>query len=166
MASTIKDSYAASSAVTITLASLATSPTFVFGREGTAIDNTTTLAVDYLLGGKITSGTSPAAAEIRVYVVGTVADASWPDVFDGTDSDETVTTVGILNSICKLAAVITTTTTNDVGYWFGPISVASLFGGSLPLKFSVFVAQNTTVNLNATGGNHVISITAKYLQIV
>ena len=44
--------------------------------------------------------------------------------------------------------------------------VAALFGGTLPAKFVVFVTHNTAVNLNSTGGNHVISITPVYQQIV
>ena len=167
MVSTIKDLYTASSAVTISPASLASDANFLAGREGTAIDNTTTLALDYMLAGYITVGTNPTTAkEIRIYVVGTLADASWPDVFDGTDSAETVSNAGIRDSVCKLAASIATVATSDLAYPFGPISVASLFGGNLPLKVSVFVVHNTAVNLNATAGNHVISITPKHLQIV
>lgn len=163
MPSAVKTTYASSAASTITLASLASDTNLLAGRESDAIDNTTNLYLDYLLAGIVTTGTSPTASkEIRVYVVGIANDSTWPDVFDGTDSAETVTTSGIRDSICKLAAVIPTTSTSNVGYWFGPVSVAALFGGTLPKKFIVFVVHNTGVNLNATGGNHVISITGAY----
>jgi hypothetical protein len=164
--SNIKLEYAASSALTITLASLATSATWVFGRESTEVNNTTNKYLDYLLAGKITLGTTPTAGELRVYVIGLAEDATYPDVFDGTDSDETWTTAAIRDSVGKLAAVIATPATSDQTQWFGPTSVAALFGGVLPKKFVVFVTHNTAVNLNATAGNHAIYITPVYETVV
>lgn len=160
----IKTEYAASSAVTITLGGLATSATWLAGRESTAIDNTTNKYLDYLLAGKIRVGTSPTAStEIRVYVVALQDDSTWPDVFDGTDSAETVTSAGVGSGFLKLAAVMQVdATTSDRDYFFGPVSVASLFGGACPKKFIVFVSHNTAVNLNATDGNHVLSVTPVY----
>ena len=58
---TQKIGYNADAALTFTLASLASSASLVAGRESTAVDNGTTLAVDYLVSGKITTGTSPTA---------------------------------------------------------------------------------------------------------
>jgi hypothetical protein len=162
-----KIAYAASAAVTISPASLASSATFVAGRESTLIDNTSNLYLDYLLAGKITVGTSPTdATHIQVCVVGIMEDSTWPDVFDGTDSAETVTNTGIKNSICKVAADITVTNTSDVGYPFGPISVAACFGGSLPKKFVVFVTHNTVAALHATPGNHTVYVTGVYATII
>ena len=163
MASNIKQAYAASSAVTITLAALASDANLLAGRESTAIDNSVNLYLDYLLAGTIMSGTSPTTAkEIRVYVAGLLNDTAWPDVLDGTDSDETLSSAGSRDSSLRLAAVIPTIATSNLAYYFGPISVAALFGGVLPLKWGVFVVHNTGVALNATGGSHVISITPVY----
>ena len=162
----IKMVYAASSALTITLASLASSSTWVTGQESTAVDNTTNLYEDYLLAGKITTGTTPTTAtEIRVYVVGLAEDSTYPDVFDGTDSAETWTTTGIRDSAARLAGRMEVTATSNVTYWFGPVSVAALFGGTLPKKFVVFVAQNTAVALNATSSNHALWITPMYQNV-
>lgn len=159
----IKVAYASSSALTITLASLASSATWVFGRESTEIDNTSNKYLDYLLAGKITTGTSPTnSREIRIYVVGLIEDSTYPDVFDGTDSDETVTNVQIRDSCMRLATVIPTNNTSNVTYWFAPISIAALFGGSLPKKFLVFVTHSTGVNLNSTGSNHALYVTPVY----
>jgi hypothetical protein len=160
----IKIEYAASSALTISLASLASSSTFVAGRESTAVDNTTNKYLDYLLAGKIRVGTTPTTStEIRVYVVALMEDATYPDVFDGTDSAETVTSAGVRDGFAKLAAVMgVDSTTSDRDYYFGPVSVAALFGGSLPKKFAVFVTHNTGVALNATGGNHAVHVTPVY----
>ncbi len=166
MAST-KLAYAASSALTLTLASLATSSTFLAGRESTAVDNSSNLYLDYLLAGKVTVGTSPTAGtEIRVSVVATQDDSTWPDVFDGTDSAETVTSAGVGSGILKLAAVMPVdATTSDRAYFFGPVSVAALFGGVCPRKFVVFAAHNTGVALNGTGGNHAVSVTPVYATV-
>jgi hypothetical protein len=158
----IKVEYAASSALTIMLASLGTSSTRLAGRESTAVDNTTNKYPDYLLAGKVTTGTSPTVDKtIEICVVGIMEDSTWPDVFDGTDSAETVTNAGVKAGICRTAAALTVTATSDVTYFFGPLSVRDCFG-SMPKKFVVFVTHDTAVNLNSTGGNHAIHITPVY----
>jgi hypothetical protein len=40
--------------------------------------------------------------------------------------------------------------------------VAALFGGVMPKKFVVYVAHSSVAALNATAGNHVITITPTY----
>jgi len=159
VATTIKPLYAASATITITLASLASSSSFVAGREATAIVNTSNLYDDALLSGKIRVGTTPTInTQILIYVFAALDDApTYPDVFDGTDSDETLTSAGVGRGFLKLAAVLDVdATTSDRDYPFGPVSVAQLFGGHLPTRWSVFVTHNTGVNLNSTGGNHFI----------
>jgi hypothetical protein len=163
-----KFAYGSSSELTCTLASLATSATFVAGRESTAVDNTSNKYLDYLLGGRITVGTTPTVnTQIQVWVYANVDDTpTYPDVFDGTDSAETVTSEGIRDGCLKLAATMfVDTTTSDRVYWFGPVSVAALFGGDIPKFFGVFVVHNTGVNFNATGGNHVLSITPVFINV-
>lgn len=162
--SNLKLAYAASSALTITLASLATSSTWLAGSESDAVDNSSNLYLDYLLAGMITVGTSPTAStEIRVYVVAMLDDSTWPDVFDGTSSAETVTSAGVGSGFLKLAAVMPVdATTSNRAYYFGPVSVASLFGGSCPRKWVAFVTHNSAVNLHSTAGNHSLTITPVY----
>lgn len=154
----IKTAYAASSALTITLASMATDSNLLTGRESTAVANGSNLYLDYLLSGKITTGTSPTANKsIEVWLYGEVEDTpTYPDVFDGTDSAETVTSADVKRAALRLAASINTASTSNVTYWFGPVSVASLYGGRVPRNWGVFVTHNTGVNLHATGGNHAI----------
>jgi len=161
-----KLAYVASGSLTITLASLATSSTLVAGAESDAIDNSTNKYLDYLISGKITTGTSPAAGRIEVWIVAELEDASWPDVFDGTGSAETWTTADIKAAGGQLAATIITDTTSNQTYYVGKFSVAALFGGSCPRKFVVFVTQNTTVNLHATAGNHALYSQGIYETIV
>jgi hypothetical protein len=158
-----KIAYAASVDLTITLASLASSSTLVAGRESDVIDNSTNLYLDYLLAGMITTGTTPTVSKsIEVWVVPMRNDADWPDVFDGADSAETITSRDILFSHGRLAACMVVSATSNVGYHFGPVSVAALFGGRCPRKFAVFVVHDTAVNLNSTAGNHEISYTPVY----
>ncbi len=153
-----KLSYAVTNALTVTLASLATDANLLTGRESTAVDNSTNLYLDFLLSGKVTTGTSPTTdKEIRVYVYAQVDDTPvYPDVFDGTDSAETVTDVLIRDAGLVLAAVMKVDATSDQTYWFGPLSIAAMFGGMCPERWGVFITHDTAVNLNATGGNHAI----------
>lgn len=152
----IKTAYAAAAAITNAIASLATSSTLVAGYESDVLDNTTNLYLDYLISGKVTTGTSPSAGTIEIWAIGMQDDSTWPDVFDGTTSAETVTSRDILYACGRLVASITTDTTSNRGYPFGPVSLASLFGGSVPAKTVFFTTHNTGVNLNSTGGNHTL----------
>lgn len=160
----IKIAYGTASDLTITLASLASDTNLLTGRESATIDNTSTLALDYLLSGKITTGTSPTASRsIEVWAVGSWDGTNWPDVFDGTESAETVTSADIKSSICRgPVAAMGTSSTSNVTYHFGPVSLAAIFGGVLPPKVVLFVTHNTAVALNATTGNHQIRVQPVY----
>lgn len=155
----LKLSYPAASDLTITLASLGSDTNLLTGRESATIDNSTNLYLDYLISGKITAGTSPTAARsIEVWAVGSWDGTSWPDVFDGTDSAETITSADIKASVCRFVAAMATANTTDRTYHFGPVSIAAAFGGTLPPKFVLFVTHSTGVSLNSTAGNHQIRI--------
>lgn len=158
--------YGSSTQLTITLAALAQSSTLLAGSESDAIDNTSNKYLDYLLAGQIMTGaTATDLTRIQVCVVGILDDSTWPDVFDGSSSAESVTNIYLKNNICKIACDITITTTANLAYPFGPLSVAALFGGVLPKKFVVFVTHNTGGNLNSTAGNHAIYVTPVYATI-
>lgn len=158
----IKVAYAASANNTITLASLATSASRLTGREGTEIDNTSNKYLDSLWSGKVTTGTTPSASQIDVSTVGLMDDSTWPDVFDGTDSAETVSSQSAFNQICRIVASMINDTSSNITYPFGPVAIASLFGGVMPLKVVPFVAHSTGVNLHATAGNHQITTKGIY----
>ena len=173
MSSAIKTAFASSVNHTITLASLASDSSLLSGRAGTAIDETGNLYLDELLAGFITTGTSPTASkEIDIYVYGSVDDtptypgySSGPAAITGTDAAFAFVTANQLNSALKLVASIQTSSTTAEKSTFGPISVASLFGGILPKKWGVFVVHNTGVNLNSTSGNHQITSTGVYANV-
>jgi hypothetical protein len=163
----IKIAYAASSNLDVTsLPGLDSSQTWVLGWESAAIDNTTNKYRDYLVTGKLVAeGANNQVGQIRVYVVAMLDDSTWPDVFDGTESTETVSTTSIRDSICKLGAVMATTADASGTYLFGPFSVASLFGGVCPAKFVIFITGNPTSSgdgFEATGTPHQVTIKGIY----
>jgi hypothetical protein len=162
----VKQQFGASGTFTITLASLATSSTWTAGQESTAVV-TTDPAVDYLVGGKITTGTTPTVSTvINIYVYAGVNDTPlYPDVLDGTDSAETITSENVRNSAIRYAASVIIDATSDRVYWVAPFSVASLFGGVLPKQWGLFIAHNTAVNLNSTGSNHAFYYTPVYFNV-
>jgi hypothetical protein len=159
----IRQAYGTASDATITLASLASDTNLLAGRQSAAVDNTSTLALDYLVSGKITTGTSPTASRsIEVWAVGSWDGTNWPDTFAAADAARTITSSDIKASVCKLLGVMATSSTSNVTYHFGPVSVAAAFGGVCPPKFDVFVVHNTAVALNATAGNHQIRLQPVY----
>lgn len=164
----VKVSYVASSAVAFTsTVSLASSSTKLAGAESAAVDNTSNKYLDYLVAGIIRVGTTPTTAKsLDLCLVGLVGDALYPDVFDGTDSAETVTNQEIKDQICKpLSTISIISTTSNVDYPYGPGSVASRFGGVVPLKFALFCTHDMVAALNGTQGNPA-HITPSYLTVV
>ena len=162
----LKLSYPAASDLTITLASLASDTNLLTGRESATIDNSTNLYLDILISGKITAGTSPTASRsIEVWAVGSWDGTNWPDVFDGTESAETITSADIKASVARYLAAMATANTSDRAYHFGPVSLASAFGGTLPPKVVLFVTHSTGQNLNSTAGNHQIRLQPVYQTI-
>lgn len=162
-----KITYVASSAVAFTsTVSLASSSTKLAGAESAAVDNSTNKYLDYALAGAIKVGTTPTTAKsLDICLVGIMNDSTWPDVFDGTDSAETVTNQEIKDQICKPFQTISIiSTTSDVVYNYGPGSVASRFGGQVPLKFDLFCAHDMVAALNGTQANPA-HVTPSYLTI-
>lgn len=153
--------YGTPTAMTITLASLASDTNLLAGRESTALDQKDSLdAVDVLVGGKVTTGTSPTASrQIEVWAYGSYDDSEFNDACTGADGNRTLVT----KSLLRLLTVIPTNNTSDRAYKWGPFSIAQAFGGVVPVQFGIFVVHNTGVNLNATGGNHeAVYTTVKY----
>jgi len=149
--------YAAATAITIGSASLASSSTFVVGRESTEVDNTTNEYIDVLLEGFETVGTTPTAdTEIRVYAWGShtsLATAAKDDL-DGADGTRTISSAGARDSfMVRVATIRVDAATSDHKYHYGPISLRDIFG-EIPQYRGIFVTHNTGVNLNSTAGNH------------
>ena len=148
---TEKISYLTAVELTYTsLGSLAASAGLTGGAESSAVDNSSNLYMDYLLAGNFkTAATNGLIGYIEVWVIGQLEDTLWPDVFDGTDSAETVTNRDTLIGFGKQAGVIyAPNATASQIYAFGPVSVAQLFGGICPRKFVVFVTHSVQTGAN------------------
>lgn len=151
---TTYDSTTDTTALTITLASLATSSSLLVGRESTAVTNVSNLYVDALVSGQIMTGTSPTAGTIEVWAYGLIKHATSTPTYPSpvTGSDAGITFVAE-TKLRRLIASIPTNATSNTAYSVHPTSMASLFG-VLPIKWGVVVIHNTAVNLNSTAGNH------------
>jgi len=147
--------YSANTAITFDISSLGTSSTFVAGRESTEIDNTSNLYVDAIVNiDQITghASTAPTIGQvIRLYLWGsdTSLGTTPIDVLDGVDSAETLTHVGVLNSLILAREAAVTVATAGLVYPMMPFSVASFFGGALPKFWGLFLAHNHTGALAA-----------------
>lgn len=157
--------YGTPTAITITLASLATSADWTAGRESTAV-SVADPVTDHIISGKVTTGTSPTVStQIQVWVYAQHDDSpTYPDVFDGTDSAETATSANVRNSALYPAASVIIDSTSDRTYWIRPFSLKEVCG-YLPKRYGIFVAHNTAVNLNSTGGNHEFKYTPIYENV-
>ena len=148
--------YSTPASITLDLTSLGSSADFTAGRESTAVDNTTDKLIDALVSGSVTVGTGPTAnTVIAVYVYAQHDDTpTYQDVFDGTDSAETVTSAGVLSGVTRLLGTLSVdTTTSDRIYYLAPSSVRACFGGTLPKRWGLFVSHNTCVALKSTGNS-------------
>ena len=135
------------------LDSLASSSTLVAGWESGVI--TLSSADTHMLSGRFkANNTAPTAGTLEVWVVppwDIAGTATYPDVFDGTGSAETVTYRNVLLQSGRLAwSFITDATANRI-YEFGQVDIASLFGGTMPKKYVVFVTHSMVQALNVTG---------------
>lgn len=137
---------------TITLASLATDTALLTGRAGTAINQRVTDdAIDALVGGQVTTGTTPTASkQIEVWAYASYDDTTYTEEITGTDAAKTLVTKTTL----MLLTIIPTNSTSDKIYRWGPFSIAQAFGGIIPVQWGIFITHNTVAALNATGGNH------------
>jgi hypothetical protein len=164
----VKIAYGASQTITISPENVASSSTFVAGVESAVIDNTSNKYVDAMVGGLWTCGATPTAnTQVLIYVGAVRDDApTYPDVFDGTASAETLTSVGVGQGFLKLGAVINVdSNTSNRGYDVN-FSVAQLFGGIMPPKWFLFITHNTGVNSHSTAGNHIWKYTPIYYTVV
>jgi hypothetical protein len=172
MATVITSTYAAAVAMTCSLHTtpLASSSTFIVGRESTEVDNTTNKYVDVFVQGKVTVGTTPTVSTtIAIYVWGTdtsiatltydQANAVGLDLLTGTDSGVSLTNAGTLSMLKLGAAIGVTAATSNVTYPIPAFSVAALFGGFMPKFWGLYVSHNTGVALNNTSTNHAFAYT-------
>jgi hypothetical protein len=150
----LKIAYAADAAFTLDLSALAASSTLVAGRESTSVDNTSNKYLDYRISGTFISGTTPTAGgEARLsYVAPTEDTPTWPDVFDGTDSAETITNTAIRDKLPIGWSSDYSTSSNITYSIIGALTIAQAFG-MVPSAFLVFFAHSMTAALKTDAGN-------------
>jgi hypothetical protein len=159
--------YGTSGNYTCTLASLATDTNLLVGRQTTVVSNTTTLADDYLVSGKIKCGTTPTVAkQIEVWVFGDIDTAgTYQDAFAGTDAGRTISFANLKPLEMRNVAtwVLDSGATTGSVMYFNNISLKGLFG-YVPGNHGLWVVHNTVAALDATGGSHVLSYTPVFNQ--
>lgn len=156
MATYVAD-YTSGGAITMDLANLASSSTFVAGRECTQIDNSANEYLDAFVMGNISVGTTPTAnTQIIVFAWGSDVSLATTalDVLDGTDSAETITNTGVLLALRPLSVINVLASTSDIAYPIGTRSVRAALGlPVLPPFWGLFTAHNTGVALRNNAVN-------------
>lgn len=157
----INKKYGSSAAFTFTsLNSLAGSGTFLAGAGCLAIDNTTNLYSNYIVGGKVTwSSTAPAAGTYRldVHAFGSLNDT--PDYPEdgsgnslGTDTARTFASSGDKFNAAALARSVELSATASKVYTIKPFAVMPLFG-DLPKHIGLWVTHGVTTASSTPGAS-------------
>lgn len=146
--------FGTATAVTCTLASLASSTADPpVGRESAVIDCTTIDCDDIVIGGKVTVGTTPASGKsIFVFFAPSYDGTSYAG--NAAGAGDAALTPSNVETMVLAAQIVTKATTSNVTFNWAASVVAVC--GFMPSKLVVFITHNTTVNLNATGTNHEI----------
>lgn len=150
-----KVSYPSSSttALTCTLAALASDTGLVIGRASTAIDNTTNLDLDHFVTGSFTTGTTPTVStniEVWAYAPRSLASnvPTYSDSITGTDAAKTMSSLNVKYGALRLVASLVVDATTNRVYDFPPTSIANLFG-AMPPFWGIFVVHNNVAALSA-----------------
>lgn len=144
---TTRINYAAKADITISLTNLANSGV----RGSVAVDNSSNLYIDALVGGKFVAPTGGAVntnGVARLYAYGSSDDgANYSDVASGVDILHTLNgNAFFLGHVVMDASGETNT--------FGPYSVGAVFGGILPKYWGVLVENATGRGFNASAAHY------------
>lgn len=144
---TLSISYSSATINEFTASALLSDTNMATGRAGDTFSNATTLYVDVLFSGVLKTATSLSLnTQIEVWLAGSNGGFA-SDLAAGCPTVEgAFSPAGGSKSLMQMAAMISVTstaTTSEIQWRFGPISVAALFGGSLPEYFAPVVFQNT-----------------------
>lgn len=145
--------YVADAAFVMDLSALASSSSFTAGMESDAVANSSGY-FDFAISGKFISGTTPTApGETRLYYVRAIEDTpTWPSVFDGSTSAETVTNVNILDGMIKGWSG-TVSTASDLTYPIQSALTMSEAFGICPKNFLLFFTHFHTAALKTDAAN-------------
>lgn len=148
-----------SGSVTGTLTSIASGSWYATA----AVDNTSDLYLDALVGGSIQIGALGADGTVDVYAYGSFDGTSFTAGLPGTAGSITWGTTGTTGvdgyldlSPFFLGTIVCDTTDDNDDKKFGPFSVASKFGLVLPVKWGLVFTNGTDASTHATGTNNTI----------
>lgn len=142
MANEIKDKFAASTALTITIASL----TDTSGRQSTIVDNTTNRFQDVLLYVNVKNGTSPVNnSVVEVYLIRDDNDGTnhRDDAAGASDAAITIVNAQLLGVLRNKSSAST-----------GDVMKESFLIPAPGPKWGIAIVNRTGVTLDSTGGNH------------
>jgi hypothetical protein len=148
MATVATITYSATSVVSITTTGLANATS----RESTAIDNTTTKYIDAQVGINLTTG---AGGGFYVYGYGSLDGTNYTE--NATGSDAAITPPDV--SSFPLLAFIPVTTTGLKLHSYVIGSVASIWGGILPLKWGIIISNTSAIALSMTATANTVYMT-------
>jgi hypothetical protein len=153
--------WAASQALTITLASLTSSATD--GQESAAVDLSAATVLDVIVQAKIKSGASAPANDkaVYLYVAGSEDGTKFPNPATGANGAVSNIVDSAGNCWVRYAQTIPLPA-STTQYYGSPFSLAGLFGGVLPRKFSVLVRNYSGSALDSTAGNLAITYSLVY----
>lgn len=155
----LKIEFAASTSITVTLASLATGS----ARECAVIDNSTNKYSDAMvyLALKLQTGTPASDKSIYVWFYGSEDGTNYTDNASGSDAALT------MRSPTNLRGPFVISIPDSGGLTYKAVigSVAAFFGGVLPRKWGLVVQNQTNVTFSATEGDHAKSYTGIYATV-
>jgi len=153
---TLKDIFGSSTALTITLASLANSTAGV-GRQSTIVDNTTNAYTAVWVACNIKCGTSPTSnANVYIYLIRDDNNGTniRSDGAGASDAALTVLNAQLIGTLKTGASAATGDVLKDIFYVPAPGP-----------KWGIAIVNSTGVALDATGGNHVINYVGETYSI-
>lgn len=139
---TTKLAYSSSNSITITLNSLADGA----AREATAIDNSSTLALDALVRVSVAVGTVAGEKRVLVYAYGSEDGSTYPDTITGSDAGVTLENPTVLTPAATIPVP-----SNSKTYESDVFSIARLYGGILPRKWGLLVVNKSGAALSGSG---------------
>lgn len=150
----VKLAYGADTAITMDLSALSSSSTFTSGRESASVDNSSAKYLDIRISGTYISGTSPSSGgETRLYLITPYEDTpTWPDQFTGSDSNRSVTSSNILDTLPFVWSGTVTSSSNGTYPIVSALTLAQVLG-FCPKTFSLYFTHAHGVALRTIAGN-------------
>lgn len=151
MPTTLKELLGTFTAITITLASLASNA----WRQSVFVDNSSNLYDDVLVELIVKTGAT-AAGTVDIWAYASLDGTTYSDLATGADAAFTPTSTP---NLVFLGSINTPSVTTS--YHSRPFSIAAAFGGSVPLRWGLAIKNTNGGVLDATEGN----FTKQYLGI-